>query len=123
MKVTNNRRMATAKSHGFYLQHARGGLPASAAVGNVAPRDVETRAVGQRRHLRLERRGQRPEADRDLRAHRGAGAGWEVPPRIFARKNSLRDYWVSVGSEVTGMPACRRRTEKAFEEQGSRPGR
>jgi mRNA (2'-O-methyladenosine-N6-)-methyltransferase len=40
---------------------------------------------------------------------------------IFARKNNLRDYWVSVGNEVTGtgLPP---EDEKAFEEQGVVPG-
>lgn len=28
---------------------------------------------------------------------------------IFARKNNLRDYWVSVGNEVTGARADRER--------------
>ena len=39
---------------------------------------------------------------------------------IFARKNNLRDYWVSVGNEVTGtgLPPD---DMKAFEERGTIP--
>ena len=40
---------------------------------------------------------------------------------IFARKNNLRDYWVSVGNEVTGtgLPP---EDVAAFAEQGAVPG-
>ena len=40
---------------------------------------------------------------------------------IFARKNNLRDYWVSVGNEVTGtgLPP---EDVAAFEEEGAVPG-
>lgn len=40
---------------------------------------------------------------------------------IFARKNNLRDYWVSVGNEVTGtgLPP---EDVAAYEEKGAIPG-
>ena len=40
---------------------------------------------------------------------------------IFARKNNLRDYWVSVGNEVTGT-GLPEEDEKAFAQDGVVPG-
>ena len=115
VKVTNSRRMA--KSHGFYLQHAKE-VCLVGRRGN-APSGMSNKAVGSD-IIFAERRGQsqKPTEIYELIE--------ELVPNgkyleIFARKNNLRDYWVSVGNEVTGtgLPP---EDEKAFEEQGIVPG-
>ena len=115
VKVTNSRRMA--KSHGFYLQHAKE-VCLVGRRGN-APPGMSNKAVGSD-IIFAERRGQsqKPTEIYELIE--------ELVPNgkyleIFARKNNLRDYWVSVGNEVTGtgLPP---EDEKAFEEQGIVPG-
>ena len=115
VKVTNSRRMA--KSHGFYLQHAkevclvgrRGEDPPGLKAGGVGS-DI----------IFAERRGQsqKPTEIYELIE--------ELVPNgryleIFARKNNLRDYWVSVGNEVTGtgLPP---EDVAAFEDKGAVPG-
>lgn len=115
VKVTNSRRMA--KSHGFYLQHAkevclvgRRGNPPSQLADKAVGSDI----------IFAERRGQsqKPTEIYELIEELVPGGKYL---EIFARKNNLRDYWVSVGNEVTGtgLPP---EDEKAFEEQGIVPG-
>jgi mRNA m6A methyltransferase catalytic subunit len=116
VKVTNSRRLA--KSHGFYLQHAkevclvarRGDAPLGLKNGG--------KAIGSD-IIFAPRRGQsqKPTEIYELIE--------ELVPNgkyleIFARKNNLRDYWVSVGNEVTGtgLPPD---DVKAFEEKGAVP--
>jgi len=96
VKVTNSRRLA--KSHGFYLQHAKevclvgrkGALPrrlVPAACSDVifAPRRGQS---------------QKPTEIYDLIEHLVPDGKYL---EIFARKNNLRNYWVSVGNEITGL--------------------
>jgi mRNA (2'-O-methyladenosine-N6-)-methyltransferase len=115
VKVTNSRRMA--KSHGFYLQHAKE-VCLVGRRGNLPP-GMADKAVGSD-IIFAERRGQsqKPTEIYELIE--------ELVPsgkylEIFARKNNLRDYWVSVGNEVTGtgLPP---EDEKAFDEHGVVPG-
>jgi mRNA (2'-O-methyladenosine-N6-)-methyltransferase len=95
VKVTNSRRLA--KSHGFYLQHAKevclvakkGAVPPGLAAG--AGSDI----------IFAPRRGQsqKPTEIYEL-IERLVPNGKYL--EVFARKNNLRDFWVSVGNEVTG---------------------
>eukprot|EP00951_Prasinocladus_malaysianus_P031154 scaffold296999_cov35-Prasinocladus_malaysianus.AAC.1 len=95
VKMTVNRRLA--KSHGYYLQHAK-------EVCLVAKKGNDP---GLLRHgvcsdvIFSERRGQsqKPEEIYEMIE--------ELVPNgkfleIFARKNNLRNFWVSIGNEVTG---------------------
>eukprot|EP00891_Asterochloris_glomerata_P002643 jgi/Astpho2/2643/e_gw1.00049.31.1_t len=96
VKLTVNRRMA--KSHGYYLQHAK-------EVCLVARKDGPT-APGTRCGLRndlicSQRRGQsqKPEEIYELIE--------DLVPNgcyleVFGRQNNLRNYWVTVGNEVSG---------------------
>ena len=96
-KLTVNRRLA--KSHGFYLQHAK-------EVCLVARKKNKGNPEGTRESVASdiifsERRGQsqKPEEIYEIIE--------ELVPNgryleIFGRKNNLRDYWVTVGNEVTG---------------------
>lgn len=95
VKMTVNRRLA--KSHGFYLQHAkevclvgRRGKGAGGMVGGVGS-DI----------LYSERRGQsqKPEDIYEL-IEKLVPDGRYL--EIFGRKNNLRNFWVTVGNEVTG---------------------
>jgi mRNA (2'-O-methyladenosine-N6-)-methyltransferase len=115
VKVTNSRRMA--KSHGFYLQHAK----EVCLVGRRGkdPPGMSDKAVGSD-IIFAPRRGQsqKPTEIYELIE--------ELVPNgryleIFARKNNLRDFWVSVGNEVTGtgLPP---EDVKAFAEEGAVPG-
>lgn len=95
VKCTVNRRLA--KSHGYYLQHSKelclvgrkGPPPATAAAGVGS--DV----------IYAERRGQsqKPEEIYQLIEALVPGGSYL---EIFGRKNNLRDFWVTVGNEVTG---------------------
>ncbi|GFR47058.1 hypothetical protein Agub_g8743, partial [Astrephomene gubernaculifera] len=102
VKMTVNRRLA--KSHGYYLQHAkevclvarRGTPPAlagssSSSGGGGVGSDI----------IFSERRGQsqKPEEIYELVEQLVPNGRYL---EIFARKNNLRDYWVSIGNEVTG---------------------
>mmetsp|Transcript_16000 Transcript_16000/g.37934 ORF Transcript_16000/g.37934 Transcript_16000/m.37934 type:complete len:334 (+) Transcript_16000:67-1068(+) len=94
-KMTVNRRLA--KSHGYYLQHAK---EVCLVAKKGADPDHAKRSVGSD-VIFSERRGQsqKPEEIYELIE--------ELVPRgryleIFARKNNLRDFWVSLGNEVTG---------------------
>lgn len=95
VKMTVNRRLA--KSHGYYLQHAKevclvgrkGGDPPGlrGGVGN----DV----------IYSERRGQsqKPEEIYQLIEQLVPNGKYL---EIFGRKNNLRNHWVTLGNEVTG---------------------
>ena len=96
VKVTNSRRLA--KSHGFYLQHAK--EVCLVARRGDAPPGLKDKAIGSD-IIFAPRRGQsqKPTEIYELIE--------ELVPNgryleIFARKNNLRDFWVSVGNEVTG---------------------
>ncbi|KAK4527629.1 hypothetical protein GAYE_SCF42G5553 [Galdieria yellowstonensis] len=95
VKYTVNRRFA--KNHGFYLQHAKetclvgfkGALPSNFRGNMVC--DV----------ICSERRGQSQKPDEIYEIIE------QMIPNgryleIFARKNNLRNYWVSIGNEVVG---------------------
>ncbi|KAK9813137.1 hypothetical protein WJX72_009655 [[Myrmecia] bisecta] len=95
VKMTVNRRMA--KSHGYYLQHAK-------EVCLVAKKGADPpgtcHSIGSD-IIYSERRGQsqKPEEIYQLIE--------ELVPNgkyleIFGRKNNLHNYWVTVGNEVTG---------------------
>jgi mRNA (2'-O-methyladenosine-N6-)-methyltransferase len=115
VKVTNSRRLA--KSHGFYLQHAkevclvarRGKDPPGTTLNGRTASDVIFAA----------RRGQsqKPTEIYELIEQLVPNGKYL---EIFARKNNLRDYWVSVGNEVTGtgLPP---EDVKAFAEVGAVP--
>lgn len=115
VKVTNSRRLA--KSHGFYLQHAkevclvarRGKDPHGTTLNGKTASDVIFAA----------RRGQsqKPTEIYELIEQLVPNGKYL---EIFARKNNLRDYWVSVGNEVTGtgLPP---EDVKAFAEVGAVP--
>ena len=140
VKSTVNRRLA--KSHGYYLQHAKevclvGKKRVSgqkAAAGPSSRRVVVTTTVpleegdasaasGAAREVEMEayapaeavpnvscdiifseRRGQsqKPEEIYDIVESLVPNGRYL---EIFARKNNLRDFWVSVGNEVTGTGA------------------
>lgn len=96
VKMTVNRRLA--KSHGFYLQHAKevclvgrrgGDIP---GLRNGVGSDI----------IYSERRGQsqKPEEIYEL-IEKLVPNGKYL--EIFGRKNNLRDFWVTVGNEVTGQ--------------------
>lgn len=95
VKMTVNRRLA--KSHGFYLQHAK----EVCLVGRrgAAPAGLQ-RGVGSD-VIYSERRGQsqKPEDIYDLIEKLVPGGKYL---EIFGRKNNLRNHWVTVGNEVTG---------------------
>ena len=96
VKCTVNRRLA--KSHGYYLQHSKelclvgrkGPSPPPGAASSVGS-DV----------IYAERRGQsqKPEEIYQLIEELCPGGSYL---EIFGRKNNLRNYWVTVGNEVTG---------------------
>jgi len=115
VKVTNSRRLA--KSHGFYLQHAK----EVCLVGRRGekPPGMSDKAVGSD-IIFAPRRGQsqKPTEIYELIEEMVPGGKYL---EIFARKNNLRDYWVSVGNEVTGtgLPP---EDVAAFEEDGAVPG-
>ena len=102
VKVTNSRRLA--KSHGFYLQHAK----EVCLVGRRGekPPGMSDKAVGSD-IIFAPRRGQsqKPTEIYELIEEMVPGGKYL---EIFARKNNLRDYWVSVATR-SPAPACRRR--------------
>ena len=115
VKVTNSRRMA--KSHGFYLQHAKE-VCLVGRRGNP-PAGMADKAIGSD-IIFAERRGQsqKPTEIYELIEELVPGGKYL---EIFARKNNLRDYWVSVGNEVTGT-GLPEEDEKAFAQDGVVPG-
>ncbi|KXZ46765.1 hypothetical protein GPECTOR_41g730 [Gonium pectorale] len=100
VKMTVNRRLA--KSHGYYLQHAK-------EVCLVAKRGNPLALAGSPSGFQgvgsdiifSERRGQsqKPEEIYELVEQLVPNGRYL---EIFARKNNLRNYWVSIGNEVTG---------------------
>lgn len=95
VKLTVNRRLA--KSHGYYLQHAK----EVCLVGLKGEKPKNMRESIGSDIILSERRGQsqKPEEIYELVE--------ELVPNgkyleIFARKNNLRNFWVSVGNEVCG---------------------
>ena len=95
VKVTNSRRLA--KSHGFYLQHAkevclvaRRGATPPGLVSGIGSDIIYAPRRGQ---------SQKPTEIYEL-IERLVPNGKYL--EIFARKNNLRDFWVSIGNEVTG---------------------
>lgn len=95
VKLTVNRRLA--KSHGYYLQHAK--EVCLVGLKGEKPKNMQ-KSIGSDIIL-SERRGQsqKPEEIYELVE--------ELVPNgkyleIFARKNNLRNFWVSIGNEVCG---------------------
>jgi mRNA m6A methyltransferase catalytic subunit len=93
VKTTVNRRMA--KSHGYYLQHAKetclvgrkGKLPAN--LNGNALADI----------ILAERRGQSQKPQEIYHMIENFVPNGKYL-EIFARRNNLRNYWVSVGNEL-----------------------
>lgn len=98
-KLTVNRRLA--KSHGYYLQHAK----EMCLVGVKGKGPEKTTQAKMSDVILSERRGQsqKPDEIYDLiEALVPNGKYLE----IFARKNNLRNFWVSLGNEVIGTVPC-----------------
>jgi mRNA m6A methyltransferase catalytic subunit len=96
VKMTVNRRLA--KSHGFYLQHAKEVCLVGRRGGDIAGLK---QGVGSD-IIYSERRGQsqKPEEIYEL-IEKLVPNGKYL--EIFGRKNNLRNFWVTVGNEVTGQ--------------------
>ncbi|BAM79336.1 similar to (N6-adenosine)-methyltransferase [Cyanidioschyzon merolae strain 10D] len=98
VKLTVNRRLA--KNHGFYLQHAK-----ETCLVGVKGNDLSalSTAPGMPRPdvILSERRGQSQKPD-ELYEWIEALVPNGKYIEIFARKNNLRNFWVSIGNEVTG---------------------
>ena len=93
VKQTVNRRLA--KSHGFYLQHAK----ETCLVGRKG-KHPSTMVAGVKSDVIFsERRGQsqKPEEIYEYIQHLVPNGHYL---EIFARRNNLHDYWVSVGNEL-----------------------
>ncbi|KAI8468225.1 MAG: MT-A70-domain-containing protein [Monoraphidium minutum] len=133
VKTTVNRRLF--KSHGYYLQHAKevclpsvpaaGAAPADAASGGGGVGGGDLQAAGFCDVIISERRGQsqKPEELYDLIEALVPGGRYL---EVFARRNNLRDYWVSIGNEIgEGLPESDRRAlaEGAAGVPGARYGR
>ena len=96
VKVTVNKRLA--KSHGFYLQHAK----EVCLVGRKGRDRPGARSGGIGSDIIFaERRGQsqKPEEIYELIEQLVPNGRYL---EIFGRKNNLRDFWVTIGNEVTG---------------------
>lgn len=99
VKLTVNRRLA--KSHGFYLQHAKEVCLVARKKGTRSG-DIEgTQRSVASDVIMSERRGQsqKPEEIYEI-IEKLVPDGRYL--EIFGRKNNLRDFWVTVGNEVTG---------------------
>ena len=114
VKMTVNRRLA--KSHGFYLQHAK----EVCLVGKRGADPPGMRSGVASDIIYSERRGQsqKPEEIYQLIE--------ELVPNgkyleIFGRKNNLRDFWVTVGNEITGQGPPKE-DQVALEAAGRIPG-
>ena len=92
VKQTVNRRLA--KSHGYYLQHAKETCLV-AKIGN----DPKNFTPGGSDIIWSERRGQsqKPEEIYEL-IQNLVPNGYYL--EIFGRRNNLHDYWVTVGNEL-----------------------
>lgn len=95
VKLTVNRRMA--KSHGYYLQHAK----ELCLVGKKGEDPPGMRHNVGSDIIISERRGQSQKPDEIYELVEAMVPGGRYL-EIFARKNNLRNFWVSVGNEVTG---------------------
>eukprot|EP00033_Pygsuia_biforma_P002641 GCRY01002921.1.p1 GENE.GCRY01002921.1~~GCRY01002921.1.p1 ORF type:complete len:281 (+),score=36.26 GCRY01002921.1:124-966(+) len=92
VKTTINRRMA--KGHGFYLQHAK----ESCLVGVKGnPKGMQLNKL--RDTIFSGRRGQSQKPEEIYRLIEQFWPNGNFL-EIFARKNNLRDYWVSIGNEL-----------------------
>lgn len=99
VKLTVNRRLA--KSNGYYLQHAK--EVCLVGIKGRGPQKMTSNAIAD--VILSERRGQsqKPDEIYDLiEALVPDGKYLE----IFARKNNLRNFWVSLGNEVLGYTQC-----------------
>eukprot|EP00210_Caulerpa_lentillifera_P002635 g2517.t1 len=97
-KLTVNRRLA--KSHGYYLQHAK-----ETCLVGIKGRSKQMLVNENLSDVLLsQRRGQSQKPNEIYDLIEGL-----VPQgrylEIFARKNNLRDFWVSIGDEVIGAVA------------------
>lgn len=127
VKSTVNRRLA--KSHGYYLQHAKevclvgvkrgdggGGRGESSAAATAALGSPAAAAAAARLSsgsalypadgvgsdiIFSERRGQSQKPEEIYQLVEAVCPGGSFL-EIFGRKNNLRDFWVTVGNEVTG---------------------
>ncbi|CAL5225927.1 g8721 [Coccomyxa viridis] len=95
VKMTVNRRLA--KSHGYYLQHAK----EVCLVGKKGKDPPGMKSCVGSDVIYTERRGQsqKPEEIYQLIEELVPGGKYI---EIFGRKNNLHNYWVTVGNEVTG---------------------
>ena len=117
VKRTVNRRLA--KSHGFYLMHAKETCLVARKKGKVDP--PQTRHGVGTDVIFSERRGQSQKPEESCVQFQGSPLGLFLLSRrrdsrryelveqlvpggfyleIFARRNNLRDRWVSVGNEL-----------------------
>lgn len=96
VKMTVNKRLA--KSHGFYLQHAK----EVCLVGKRGCDPPGSREGVKSDIIYSERRGQsqKPEEIYELIEDLVPNGKYL---EIFGRKNNLRNFWVTVGNEVTGQ--------------------
>ena len=96
IKMTVNRRLA--KSHGFYLQHAK----EVCLVGKKGrdPPGMQKRVASDIIHS--ERRGQSQKPEEIYQVIEQLVPNGKYL-EIFGRKNNLRNFWVTVGNEVTGQ--------------------
>ncbi|EIE19881.1 MT-A70-domain-containing protein [Coccomyxa subellipsoidea C-169] len=95
VKMTVNRRLA--KSHGYYLQHAK----EVCLVGKKGKDPQGLKGCVGSDVIYAERRGQsqKPEEIYQLIEELVPGGRYL---EIFGRKNNLHNYWVTIGNEVTG---------------------
>ncbi|CAL8466416.1 g5952 [Coccomyxa elongata] len=95
VKMTVNRRLA--KSHGYYLQHAK----EVCLVGKKGKDPPGLKGCVGSDVIYAERRGQsqKPEEIYQLIEELVPGGRYL---EIFGRKNNLHNYWVTIGNEVTG---------------------
>ena len=97
VKVTNSRRLA--KSHGFYLQHAKEVCLVGKKGGD--PKTYQRNAGSD--IIFAPRRGQSQKPTEIYEMIEKLVPGGKYL-EVFARKNNLRDFWVSVGNEARPIP-------------------
>lgn len=114
VKMTVNRRLA--KSHGFYLQHAK----EVCLVGKKGDDPPGMQPGVGSDIIYSERRGQsqKPEEIYQLIETLVPNGRYL---EIFGRKNNLRNFWVTVGNEITGH-GLPKEDEAAFQAGGKVPG-
>ena len=96
VKMTVNRRLA--KSHGFYLQHAK----EVCLVGKKGRDPPGMQKGGASDIIYSERRGQSQKPEEIYHIIEQLVPNGKYL-EIFGRKNNLRNFWVTVGNEVTGQ--------------------